>query len=79
MINTIASLENINIPRRMFPGGKVKKRTLLGYADASEIVISYAIYLKSELDSGQIHISFVAGLSRVIPTGTFKKGAISIP
>ena len=79
MLQTIASLESVTIPRCVFPGGQVKKRTLLGYADASEIAIAYAIYVKTELVSGPDYTGFVTGQSRVIPTGTFKKGAISIP
>ena len=79
MLHTIESLEQFKISRPLLLKDEVESQTLYGYADASDIAISIAIYLVTKLHSGELRAGFVTGISRVIPTGTFRKGSISIP
>ena len=52
---------------------------LQAFADASDLAICYAIYLRTKTSDGSIHVAFVCGNSKVLPKGTTVKGDLSIP
>ena len=54
-------------------------KQLHAFADASDLAICYAIYLRTKTSDGQIHVSFVCGNSKVLPKHTTLKGKLSIP
>ena len=67
------------MPRAVYSSGRPVLQQLFGFADASDVAVAYVIYLRTMTDDGKLHVSFLNGISRVVPKGTYKKGTISIP
>ena len=81
MLAAINDLRSITMNRSYYPNnsGIPTHQQLHAFADASDLAICYAIYLRTETSNGKIHVAFVCGNSKVLPKGTSLKGQLSIP
>jgi len=72
---SLVSLAEVRIPRSfLIPHTERASQELHVYCDASEVAISFVIYTKTTDKSGNNHIAFVLGNSRLAP-----KAAVSLP
>ncbi|XP_067944858.1 uncharacterized protein [Watersipora subatra] len=73
----LPALERINIPRCFKPKdfGKVVRAELHHFCDASDVGIGACSYIRQVNDNGHVHVAFLVGKSRVIPS----KGLFTTP
>lgn len=78
ILATLHTLDEIVVPRCVYTLGEIKEQRLFVFADASEIAISYSLYLRTVTVENEVSVTLLAGQSRVLPSGTSHKGVISI-
>lgn len=76
-MDQLPAIEQISIPRCLKPKdfGEVVKKELHHFCDASDDGIGACSYIRQVNDRGQVHVSFLAGKSKVIPS----KGLFTTP
>ena len=78
-LKALGDLQDVKVPRAVFPSGVPIDQRIYAFADASEEAICYVIYLRTKTSDNKIHVAFLLGNSKVIPRGVYTKGLISIP
>ena len=81
MIATCSGVQDIVMPRSYYPAGHgvSKSRQLFAFADASDLAICYALYIRTVTTTDEAFVAFVCGSSRLLPIGTTYKGCLAIP
>ena len=79
MVETVASLSLIKVPRPVYPSGTPASQQIFAFADVSDIAIAYVIYLRTVTTEDEVHVAFLTGNSRVIPKKAVVRGTLSIP
>ena len=73
-------LRDILIPRCYTPKSETPLSVQLhGFCDASESAYAAVVYLRSELQQGQIHLALVAAKTKVAPMGATLVGNMGSP
>ena len=78
-LRILGNLQDVKVPRAVYPSGVQVDQRIYPFADASEEAICYVIYLRTKTSDNKIHVAFLMGSSKVIPRGVHTKGLISIP
>ena len=63
MVETVASLHLIKVPRPVYPSGTPASQQIFAFADASDIAIAYVIYLRTVTTDDEVHVAFLTGNS----------------
>ena len=81
MIKTCQEIQNISVSRPFYPkdNGTPQTQQLFAFADASDLALCYAIYIRTETTNGNIYVTLISGSSKVLPKGVSQKGQLSIP
>ena len=80
-IKACQDVQKLTIPRSFYPKGHgtPKHQQIFAFADASDLAISYVVYLRTETTDGTIHVALLCGNPKVLPKGVSIKGQLSIP
>ena len=81
MTQTCKEVQELTLTRSFYPAnhGTPQNQQLFAFADASDLAIAFAIYLRTKTTDGHISVSYVTGHTKVLPKGTSIKGQLSIP
>ena len=81
MVQTCQEVQKISLRRPFYPKdhGTSKHQQLFTFADASDLAFCYAVYIRSLMTDGTIHVALVCGNTKVLPKGVSVKCKLSIP
>ena len=81
MVSICSEVQDLSVPRSYYPAGHgiPVHQQLFAFADASDLAVTCAIYLRTVTEDGSIFVAFVLGASHVLPRNTTFRGTLSIP